>query len=309
MNLKGKNFINLEDFNKNELLFLLDLAGSLKKKVKKGKKINLLDEKVLVMYFSKPSLRTRVSFEAGIKKLGGQAIVLKQDEVILGQRESIEDTARVLSRYADAVMIRTFDHADVEKFAKYSSVPVINALTDLSHPCQIMADLLTIKEHFKSFEGLKVAYIGDGNNVAHSMLVGCSILGIDISIASPKGYELNEDCLNQALEFAKVSNSIIKITNDPIEAADGANVLYTDVWTSMGQEDEAQVRREIFKNYQINSDLLKNAAQNHIVLHCLPAHKGEEISEETFELHADSIFEQAENRMHAQNAIMAAIMK
>ena len=308
MNLKGKHFINLEDFSANELLGLLDLATSLKKDVKAKKDINILKNKTLVMYFSKPSLRTRISFEVGAQKLGGNAVVIKQDEIILGKRESIEDTSRVISRYADGITIRTFAHSDVEQFAKYSSIPVINALTDLSHPCQIMADLLTIKEHFGKFSGLKLAYIGDGNNVTNSLLIGCSMLGIDISVAVPEGYEPNNKCISNANKFATKSGSKVEILHSPNEAAKGANIFYTDVWTSMGQEAETEKRKEIFKNYQINTNLLKLADQNHIVLHCLPAHKGEEITEEAFELHASSIFEQAENRMHAQMAIMASIM-
>lgn len=310
--LKGKHFINLEDFNKDELLGLLDLAVKLKKDVKEKKDINILKNKSLVMYFSKPSLRTRLSFEIGMSKLGGQAVVIKQDEIILGQRESIADVARVISGYADGVTIRTFAHSDVEEFAKYSSIPVINSLTDLSHPCQIMADLLTIKEHFGTFSGLKLTYVGDGNNVTNSLLIGCSLLGIDITVAAPQGYEPDKNCLALANKFAQKSNtganSKVEIINNPSEAVKGANVIYTDTWTSMGQESESEKRKQIFKNYQVNSQLLKNADNNHIVLHCLPAHKGEEISEEAFELHAKSIFNEAENRMHAQMAILASIM-
>ncbi len=308
MNLKGKHFLNIEDFSKDNLLEMLNLASELKNKVKNNQKTDILKNKTLVMYFSKPSLRTRISFEVGIQKLGGSSVVIKQDEIILGKRESIEDTARVISRYADGMTIRTFDHQDVETFAQFSSVPVINSLTDLSHPCQIMADLLTIKEHFGGFSGLKLAYIGDGNNVTNSLLIGCSLLGIDIAVATPKGYEPNKNCLEMAKKFAKESNSKVEITQNPVEAAKGANVLYSDVWTSMGQEKEATERKNTFKDYQINTKLLDESDKKSIVLHCLPAHKGEEISEEAFELHADSIFNQAENRMHAQMAIMASIM-
>ncbi len=308
MNLKGKDFINLEDFSKDELLGLLNYADELKCKVKNDVVIDILKNKTLVMYFAKPSLRTRLSFEIGMQKLGGNAVVIKQDEIILGARESIEDSARVIERYSDGVMIRTFAHSDIEQFAKYSSIPVINALTDLSHPCQIMADLQTIREHFNTFSGLKLAYIGDGNNVTHSLLIGCSMLGIDISVASPQGYEPMAEVVSMAEKFAKANGSSVKIINCPIEAATDANVLYTDVWTSMGQEAESEKRKAIFKDYQINTELLKRADKNNIVLHCLPAHKGEEITSEAFEMHAESIFRQAENRMHAQMAIMAAIM-
>lgn len=308
MNLKGKHFINLEDFSPEEVLGMLELAEKLKKDVKAKKDINILKNKSLVMYFSKPSLRTRLSFEIGMSKLGGQAVVIKQDEIILGQRESIADVARVVSGYADGVTIRTFAHSDVEEFAKYSSIPIINSLTDLSHPCQIMADFLTIKEHFGSFSGLKLAYIGDGNNVTNSLLVGCSLLGIDISVATASGYEPDKDCLIKSQGFAKKAGSNIELITDPAAAVKGANIICTDTWTSMGQEAESAKRREIFKNYQVNTELLKNADKNHIVLHCLPAHKGEEITEEVFELHAKTIFSEAENRMHAQMAIMASIM-
>lgn len=308
MNLKGRHFINLEDFSKDEVLEMLDLATKLKKDVHNKKDIHILKNKTLVMYFSKPSLRTRISFEVGAQKLGGSAVVIKQDEIILGKRESIEDTARVISRYADGITIRTFAHSDVEQFAKYSSIPVINALTDLSHPCQIMADLLTIKEHFGKFNGLKLTYIGDGNNVTNSLLIGCSMLGIDIAVAVPEGYEPNKDCIIEADKLAMKSGSKVEILNDPQEAAKGANIFYTDVWTSMGQEEEAAKRKEIFKNYQINSNLLKSADKKHIILHCLPAHKGEEITADVFETHSKPIFDQAENRMHAQMAIMASIM-
>lgn len=308
MNFKGKHFINLEDFGKDEIFYLLDLALNLKKKVKENKDINLLKNKTIVMYFSKPSLRTKLSFEIGMMKLGGNAVLIKQDEIILGQRESIADVARVIPRYADGMTIRTFDHGDVEEFAKYSSIPVINSLTNLSHPCQIMADLLTIKEHFGNFSGLKLAYVGDGNNVANSLLIGCSLLGIDISIATATGYEPNKICLENAKKFAHKSNSKVEVTSDPIEATKGANVIYADTWTSMGQESESAKRKEIFKQFQVNKELLKNADKNHIVLHCLPAHKGEELTEEVFEIHADTIFAEAENRMHAQMAILASII-
>lgn len=280
----------------------------MKQEIKIGKTHHILPNKTLVMIFAKPSLRTRVSFEVGIQQLGGNAVVLKQDEINLGVRETISDTARVLSRYVDGVMIRTFDHNDIIEFAKYSDKPVINALTDLSHPCQIMADLLTIKQTFNKLEGLKLAYVGDGNNVANSLLAGCSIVGMDVSIGCPQGYEPDEDYLKKCRSVAKTSGANIEIVTDPFEAVKNANVVYTDVWASMGQESEAEERKKIFNQYQINSELMANAAENAIVLHCLPAHRGEEITEEILEKHAKSIFEQAENRLHSQKAIMAAIM-
>ncbi len=308
MDLKGKHFINLKDFYKDELLWLIDFAQKLKEEAKENKEINLLKNKTLVMYFSKPSLRTRLSFEIGMMKLGGNAVVIKQDEIILGQRESIADVSRVISKYADGMTIRTFNHDDVENFAKYSSIPVINSLTDLSHPCQIMADLLTIKEYFGTFSGIKLTYVGDGNNVANSLLIGCSILGIDISVATASGFEPNEKYLETAKKIAQKSSSKIEITNNPVDAVKSANIIYTDTWTSMGQENKSENKAEIFKPFQINSKLLKNAAKNHIVLHCLPAHKGQEITEEVFETHAKSIFDEAENRMYAQMAILASII-
>lgn len=307
LNLKGKHFINLEDFTPNELQFLIEEAQNLKSKVKSKEEIDLMKNKIMVMYFVKPSLRTRLSFEIGMKKLGGDAYVLKQDEIILGKRESIEDSANVISRYCDLIMIRTFAHEDIENFAKHSKVPVINALTDLSHPCQIMADLLTIKEHFGKLDGLTLSYIGDGNNVCNSLLIGCSMLGLNIKVGCPKGYEPSQKYINLAKEYAKENGTFVEILNDIKNASSGADILYTDVWASMGQEDEKEMRKKIFKDYQINTTLLKNANNDAIILHCLPAHKGEEISDEVFDKNASIIYEEAENRMYAQMAIMKSI--
>lgn len=307
LDLKGKHFINLENFTPNELQFLIEEAQNLKSKVKSKEQIDLMKNKIMVMYFAKPSLRTRLSFEIGMKKLGGDAYVLKQDEIILGKRESIKDSANVISRYCDLIMIRTFAHEDIENFAKNSKVPVINALTDLSHPCQIMADLLTIKEHFGKLEGLTLSYIGDGNNVCNSLLVGCSMLGLNVKVGCPNGYEPSQKYITLAKKYAKENGTFVEILNDPKEASCAADVLYTDVWASMGQENEKEKRKEIFKDYQINNTLLKNANDNAIVLHCLPAHKGEEISEDVFDKNANIIYEEAENRMYAQMAIMKSI--
>ena len=307
-NLKGKNFINLEDFTSDEIEELIELGIKLKKKTQNNKDLNLLKGKNLVMYFAKPSLRTRLSFEIGAKKLGASAYVIKQDEIILGKRESIEDTARVISKYADGITIRTFAHSDVELFAKYSSIPVVNALTDLSHPCQIMADLMTIKEKFKTFKGLKLAYIGDGNNVTNSLLKGCALVGMDIATGTPAGYEPNSNQVEIAKKIAQKTNSKVEIFESPYEAVKDASVIYGDVWTSMGQEAEAEQRKAIFTGYQINENLTKDANKDHIVLHCLPAHKGEEISYDTFEKNQEHIFNQAENRKYAQMAILATIM-
>ena len=308
-NLKNKHFINLEDFTPDELKGLIDLALELKKEIKQKGSIDILKGKNLVMYFSKPSLRTRLSFEIGMAKLGGNSYVIKQDEIILGKRESIEDTSRVISKYADAITIRTFAHSDVETFAKYSSIPVINALTDLSHPCQIMADLLTIYETFKTYKNLKLNYVGDGNNVTNSLLTGCASFGIDITVSCPAGFEPDTNELNKAKEIAEKTGANIEIVNDPLQGAKGADIIYTDVWTSMGQEAEYEKRKEIFKSYQINENLMNNANKNSIILHCLPAHKGEEIDFETFEKYSAPIFNQAENRMWAQMAILASVIK
>ncbi len=308
MNIKGKDFINLEDFKKEELKELIEIASNLKTKVKNGEKIDICKNKTLLIFFEKPSLRTRLSFETGIVKLGGTPLYITKEECSPGKRESIEDTARVMAKYVDAMAIRTFAHSTLEKFAKWSDVPVINSLTDKSHPCQIMADILTIKEHFGNYSGKKLAYIGDGNNVLHSLLVGCSMLGINISCACPKGYEAPSDAVELAKKYSKETGSTVEILEDPKAAVNNADVIYTDTWTSMGQEQEAEIRRNAFKGYQVNEDLVKDASKNHIIMHCLPAHKGEEISFDIFEKHADTLFNQAENRRYAQMAIMASIM-
>lgn len=308
MNLKGKDFINLEDFTKEELHGLIDLASELKSKDKNGETLDCCKNKTLLLYFTKPSLRTRLSFETGIQKLGGSALFITKEEIDPGKRESIEDTARVMSKFVDALTIRTFAHEDVEKFAQWSDVPVINALTDKSHPCQIMADILTTKEYFKNVEGKKLAYVGDGNNVLHSLLIGCSMFGINVSVATPKGYEAPSDAVEIAKKNAEVTGSKIEIFEEAIEAVKDADIIYTDAWASMGQEAEANIRRIVFKNYQINEKLLSHASKEHIVMHCLPAHKGEEIDAETFEKYSEVLFNQAENRKYAQMAVMAAIM-
>lgn len=308
MKLKGRNFINLADFTSEEIEFLLIRAKELKRQQRAGIKHLNHPNKNLVLIFSKPSLRTRASFEIGAHQLGMNTVTLKQDEIILGVRESIADTARVISRYGDCVMIRTFAHADVEEFAQNSTIPVINGLTDNSHPCQIMADLLTIKENFKDVRGLKLAYVGDGNNVANSLLVGCAHLGINATIVCPQGHEPMLSYLDKAREIGEKTGATVDVINDPAMGVDGANIVYTDVWASMGQEAQKEERKAIFSQYQVNELLLANAAPNHIVLHCLPAHRGEEITHEVLERHAATIFEQAENRLHAQKAIMNEII-
>lgn len=308
VNLSGRHFINLEDFTSEELSALIDYTFELKSKVRNREEIDIMKNRTMVMYFSKPSLRTRLSFEIGMKKLGGDAFVLKQDEIILGQRESIEDSSNVISRYCDLIMIRTFAHSDVEDFAKYSKVPVINALTDLSHPCQIMADLFTMKEHFGKLKGLTLTYIGDGNNVCNSLLTGCTSLGVNIKVGVPKGYEPDAKTIEVAKNIAKNTGCSVDIVNDVKEAVSGADVVYTDVWASMGQEKEKEARLNVFKGFTLTKELFDLANKGAIALHCLPAHKGEEISEEVFNMNSQYIYEEAENRMHAQMAIMASIM-
>ena len=309
VNLSGRHFINLEDFTSEELSALIDYTFELKSKVRNREEIDIMKNRTMVMYFSKPSLRTRLSFEIGMKKLGGDAFVLKQDEIILGQRESIEDSSNVISRYCDLIMIRTFAHSDVEDFAKYSKVPVINALTDLSHPCQIMADLFTMKEHFGKLKGLTLTYIGDGNNVCNSLLTGCTSLGVNIKVGVPKGYEPDAKTIEVAKNIAKNTGCTVDIVNDVKEVVSGADVVYTDVWASMGQEKEKEERLNVFKGFTLTKELFDLANKGAIALHCLPAHKGEEISEEVFNMNSQYIYEEAENRMHAQMAIMSSIVK
>ena len=307
-NLKGKDLLSLHEITTEDLYAILDLAADLKEKQKAGIEHHLLKGKTLGMIFEKSSTRTRVSFETGMYQLGGQALFLSKNDLQIGRGEPIRDTARVLSRYLDGIMIRTFKHSTLEELAEYASVPVINALTDLLHPCQVLADLLTIKEHIGQYKGKKLAYIGDGNNMAHSLLYGCTKVGMDVAIASPQGYKPDETVVKNALAEAAVSGSVVTITDDVHEAAKGADVLYTDVWTSMGEEAEREQRLKDLAGYQINAALLAEANEGCIVMHCLPAHRGEEITEDVLEAQADVIFDEAENRLHAQKAVMALTM-
>ena len=307
--LKGKDLLSIHDLTTEEVYEILDLAKELKAKQKAGVEHHILKGKTLGMIFQKSSTRTRVSFEVGMYQLGGTALFLSGSELQIGRGEPIKDTARVLSRYLDGVMIRTFAHADVEEFAKYADIPVINALTDLLHPCQVLTDLLTIQEHKgKKFKGLKLAYIGDGNNMTHSLMYGCAKVGMHFSVATPPGYEPNAAVTKNAVEDAKLTGGSITVGHDIFAAAKDADILYTDVWASMGQESERQERKEIFKNYQINKELLQAADKRAIVLHCLPAHRGEEITEDVMEDNAQVIFDEAENRLHVQKAILALTM-
>ncbi|MGF7184837.1 ornithine carbamoyltransferase [Desulfitispora alkaliphila] len=308
INLKGKDFLSLKDYSKGEINYLLSFAANLKDKQKRGEKHNLLQGKSLGMIFEKPSTRTRMSFEVGIYQLGGQALFLSSRDLQIGRGEPICDTARVFSRYVDGIMIRTFSHADVEELAHYATIPVINGLTDLLHPCQVLADLLTIKEYKGKLEGQKLVYIGDGNNMAHSLMYGGAKMGMNVVIAAPEAYFPDEKITAEAKSIAAENGGTIELISNPKEAAEDADVLYTDVWASMGQESEQEERMEKFLTYQVNNELMACAKKDAIVLHCLPAHRGEEITAEVLEKYQNVIFDEAENRLHAQKAIMAAIM-
>lgn len=295
-----KHLLKLLDWSEEEILSCLDLADKLKAEKKAGIKHHILEGKTLGMIFEKSSTRTRVSFEVGMYDLGGQALFLSSKDLQIGRGEPVQDTARVLSRFLDGIMIRTFEQSEVENLAKYGSIPIINGLTDFCHPCQVLADLQTIREHKgKDLKGKKLCYIGDGNNMANSLIVGCIKVGMKVAIACPKGYEPDETVVAWAKE-----NGDLLITEDILEAAKGADVLYTDVWASMGQENEAKKRQRIFKDYQINDDAVNAANEGVMVLHCLPAHRGEEITDKVLEEHAAEIFDEAENRLHAQKAVL-----
>lgn len=307
--LKGKDFLRIFDWEQEEVIQLLELALKMKQQQKAGVPHPYLQGKVLGMIFDKPSTRTRVSFEVGMLQLGGQAIFLSSKDIQLGRGETIHDTAKVLSRYVDGIMIRTFEHANVEELAEHADIPVINGLTDIHHPTQVLADLLTILEAKGTLQGLKVAYVGDGyNNMAHSWLEGATKVGMNITMASPKGYEPDQALLQQAIEMGKVTGSKVSFTYSPEEAVAQADVIVTDVWTSMGQEEETQQRLAIFKNYQVNQTLCSKAQSDYIFLHCLPAHRGEEVTAEIIDGPHSLVFDEAENRLHAQKAILAAVM-
>ncbi len=298
-----KHLLKLMDLSEKEITEILNLADQLKYEKKNGIKHHILAGKTLGMIFEKSSTRTRVSFEVGMYDLGGSALFLSSRDLQIGRGEPIEDTARVLSRYLDGIMIRTFDQAEVEKLAECGSIPIINGLTDYCHPCQVLADLLTIREHKGTIKGNKLCYIGDGNNMTNSLIVGGIKMGMTVSVACPKGYEPDAEIMKWAAE-----NGNFLCTDDVLEAAKDADVLYTDVWASMGQEAEAEERKKIFKGYQINSDVMAVAKSDAMVLHCLPAHRGEEITADVLEAHADEIFDEAENRLHAQKAVLVKCM-
>lgn len=300
-----KNFLSLLSTTPDEISELLNLADQLKYENKHGIPHKRLEGQTLGMIFQKSSTRTRVSFETGMYQLGGQALFLSNRDLQIGRGEPIQDTARVLSRYIDGIMIRTFEQSEVEALAEYGSIPIINGLTDFCHPCQVLADLMTVREHKGHLDGLKMCYIGDGNNMANSLIVGGLKTGMKVSVACPEGYQPD----NAVLDFAKDNNDFSLFT-EPLEAASGADVIFTDVWASMGREGEAQQRKAVFGGkYQINNELLSAANSGCMVQHCLPAHRGEEITAEVFEAHADEIFDEAENRLHAQKAVMVSLME
>ncbi len=300
-----KDLLKLLDLTKADIVKILDTADQMKYNQKHGLTHHYLEGKTLAMIFEKNSTRTRVSFETGMFQLGGHALFLSGKESQIGRGEPIEDTARVLSRYCDGIMIRTFGQAEVETLARYASIPVINGLTDFAHPCQVLADLMTIREHKSRLEGLKLCYIGDGNNMANSLIVGGLKVGMEVSVACPEGYDPDP----QVLEFAQNCGGKFTLCRDPKEAAAGADAVFTDVWASMGQEGEAQKRRAVFEGiYQVNDQLMAVANPGCMVQHCLPAHRGEEITAEVFEAHAGEIFDEAENRLHAQKAVMYLLM-
>ncbi|MBR8828230.1 MAG: ornithine carbamoyltransferase [Gomphosphaeria aponina SAG 52.96 = DSM 107014] len=300
--LKGKDLLRITDLTTAEIQGLLDLASKLK-----SGELQPTCNKVLGLLFYKASTRTRVSFSVAMYQIGGQVIDLNPSRTQVGRGEPISDTARVLDRYLDILAIRTFEQKDLETFAQYSDIPIINALTDLEHPCQILADLLTIQECFGSLSGLTLAYLGDGNNVANSLLLGGALMGMNVNLGTPEGYKPASEIVKQAKELA-IDGAEILITEDPVTAVKGAQVIYTDVWASMGQEDLAETRIPIFQPFQVNDQLMSHADHDAIVLHCLPAHRGEEITDEVMEGKRSRIWDQAENRMHAQKALMASLL-
>ncbi|HHW49023.1 MAG TPA: ornithine carbamoyltransferase [Clostridiaceae bacterium] len=303
-----KHLISIHDLTLDEINEIFKLSEKLKRQNKEGVQHHLLKGKTLGMIFTKSSTRTRVSFEVGMYQLGGYALFLSANDIQLGRGETIYDTAQVLSRYIDGIMIRTFKQSDVEDLARYGSIPVINGLTDLMHPCQILADLFTVYEHKGQLKGLKLAYVGDGNNVANSLLHGCAKVGMDIAVATPKGYECDAGIIAEAMEDAKLSGSTITLTEDPVEAIKDADVVYTDTWVSMGQEAEKEQRIKTFSPYQVNGKLFSLAKEDAIFMHCLPAYRGFEVTEEVIDGPQSVIFDEAENRLHVQKAIMALVM-
>ncbi|MBQ9269557.1 MAG: ornithine carbamoyltransferase [Oscillospiraceae bacterium] len=300
-----KDLLKLTELSREEIFTILDLADQLKYDVKNGIPHRQLEGKVLAMVFAKNSTRTRASFETGMFQLGGHAIYLTAADTQAGRGEPVKDTARALSRYCDGIMVRTFDQRELEELARYATVPVINGMTDSAHPCQALSALMTIREEKALLDGLKLCYVGDGNNVCSSLIVGCLKVGMEVSVACPEGYEPPEE----VLRFAECFGAGFQLCRDPKEAVRDADVVYTDVWTSMGQEDQAARRQQVFGGvYQVSEELLSGAKENAMVLHCLPAHRGQEITDAVMEAHAKEIFEEAENRLHAQKAVLCLLM-
>ena len=308
MGLKNKDLISIHDLSVGEVATILDVARKLKKKQKNGEAHEYLRGKTLAMIFSKASTRTRVSFETGFHQLGGHPIYLSDSSSQVGRGEPVKDTARVLSRYVDGIMIRTFSHESVIELAKYASIPVINGLTDLLHPCQALTDIFTILEYKEVLKGRKLVFIGDGNNMAHSLMYACAKVGMNMVCASPKGYQPNPEIVKNAQEDAAQTGATVTVEEDMFKAAKGADVVYTDVWTSMGEEAEREARFKALHTYQVNKELMAVVRPDAIVLHCLPAHRGEEITEEIIEGPQSAVFDEAENRLHVQKAIMALLM-
>ncbi len=302
-----KDFLKVTDFSRQEIIETIDLAIDMKKD--KAKYAEALKGKTLALIFEKPSLRTRASFDIGIQQLGGYSLYLSPNEISLGKRESVEDIGRVLGRMADGIMIRTFAHSIVDRMSACTKIPIINGLTDYTHPCQAMADFMTIKEIKGSFDGLKLTYVGDGNNVAHSLMFAGARLGVDVTIACPVGFEPNLIAYQEAQEAAKETGAKIVVEHDVVKAVKGSDVVYTDVWASMGQEAEAAERKKIFMPYQVNAELFSNANKDAMFLHCLPAHRGEEVCSDVIDTDASHVFQEAENRLHAQKAVMYQLMK
>ncbi|HMM19651.1 MAG TPA: ornithine carbamoyltransferase [Selenomonadales bacterium] len=306
--MAGKDLLSVHDLSVDEVYAIFEVAKTLKKKQQRGEEHHWLKGKTLGMIFQKSSTRTRVSFEVGMWQLGGTALFLNANDLQIGRGEPVKDTARVLARYLDGIMIRTYSHPDVMDLAQYADIPVVNGLTDLLHPCQALTDLFTALEHKGTLKGLKMAYLGDGNNMANALLHACAKVGMNIAVAAPIGYEPHPVVVAEAQHAALVHGSAVEIVNDPRAAAAGADILYTDVWTSMGQETEQAIRYKAFQGFQINREIMALARPDAIVMHCLPAHRGEEITEEVLEGPQSVVFDEAENRLHVQKAILALLM-
>jgi ornithine carbamoyltransferase len=306
--VNAKHLLTLSDWPSDDIAAVLELAHEMKSKLRRDRLQPSLAGKTLALVFEKRSMRTRVSFEVAMTQLGGASLFLSKDDINLGEREPVKDGSRVLSRYVDGVAARVYEHAMVEELARYSSIPIINALSDEAHPCQALADLMTIQERFEDTGEITVAYIGDANNVARSLSVICAKLGVDFRIAAPKGYRFDEGFERQVRSFADASGSRLEVAENPREAATGAHVLYTDTWVSMGQEEEARQRMRAFEGYCVDDTLSANAADDHIVLHCLPAHRGHEITDAVMEGPHSAVFDEAENRLHAQRALLHLLM-